>query len=169
MLRGRKVENNKNKSGDEIVHFVEFNPLYLEIFNKYKTEILKLLPEAKIELIGSAAVPMKGKRELDILVESSNKENAQKKLIKNGYEEGPVFEDTSYVKDFRYGIECEVHIMNKGDKKINEIKFLISKLKKDKKLRDKFEKFKESCESLDIREYRKRKAIFLKSNFNISY
>ena len=163
------MKNNKNKSGDEIVHFVEFNPFYLEIFNKYKTEILKLLPEAKIELIGSAAVPMKGKRELDILIEVPDKEKAQEILVKNGYGNGPIFGDTSYATDLKYGIECEFHILNKGHKQIKKFKSLVKELRKNKRLRENFERFKESCEGLTRREYRERKAEFLKKFLNISY
>jgi len=56
----------------ESIKIVDYDPVYLKIFKKYEKIIKKTLLISRINLNGSMAVPMKGKEEIDILVEVEN-------------------------------------------------------------------------------------------------
>lgn len=151
----------------DIVHIKDFDPLLVKIYTRYYKILKKLLPTAKIELVGSAAVPMKGKEEIDILIEVDNLEKSAKVLENNGFERGRTFlPRKAYFNDKKFGIECEFHIHPKGDENAIRIKKFKNKLKTDQKLRKKFELFKQSCEGLTRLEYRKRKTKWIKENIN---
>lgn len=141
----------------EYVKIVNFNPEWLDVFENYKTIIAK----AKCTLVGSAAVPMKGKEEIDIIVEVANVEKAQEALHKAGFGKGPIENGVGYARDYRFGIECELHIMLANHPKKMQAVELVKRLQANDKLRLKFEKFKESCDGISREEYRKRKAKFL--------
>lgn len=146
----------------EKIKIVDFDPVYLDIFEKYKKIILNIIPDLYIELIGSAAVPMNGKKEIDILIIADNYEEVQQKLHEDGFGKGPVEGTIAYLRDYRFGIEAEFHIMHSNTKKIEQARALVELLKKDKKLRKDFEEFKRSCDGISRAEYRKRKTEFLK-------
>ncbi len=131
----------------DIVHIVEFDPSYLEIYEKYKTIIKKILPDAIVELVGSASVPMAGKAEIDILVEAKPFENAIKLLQKEGGLEQPSrLPGKAYFNDKRFGIECEIHMHPIGHDMAVKLKLFRKLLKENKNLRDRFSDFKKSCD-----------------------
>jgi len=49
-----------------------------------------LLPNSKIEIVGSMAVPMKGRPEIDVLVIDLDVSGVSDILAKNGFKQGPV-------------------------------------------------------------------------------
>lgn len=63
------------------------------------------------------------------------------------------------------GVEIEIHILCKGDKRIRKVyDRVINTLKKNKELREKFESLKRSLNGKSIEEYKKIKSDFLQKN-----
>jgi|SRR3989344_2842611 len=150
--------------GDKIVEIVPYDPKYAEIFENYRTIILGVLPYVKVQLIGNVAVPMKGKKEIDVLVIAEDVLVAQEVLQKAGFHKGPIYEGEAYATDYRYNLECEVHLLPEGDRRISRINDLIKFLQEHDDVRSRYEEFKESCNGLSIREYRNRKADYIREN-----
>ena len=149
----------------ETIKIVDFNPVFLDIFEKYKKIIHEILSDLHIELFGSAAVPMNGKEEIDILIIADNYKEIQEILSQNGFGKGPIEGTIAYLRDYRFGIEAEFHIMHSKTKKIEQARALVEILKKNPKLRKKFEDFKRSCDGMSREDYRKRKTEFIKKIF----
>ena len=76
-----------------------------------KKEIKKILPKCKIKLIGSLAVPMKGKKEMDILIQTNNVEQAQNILKEKGYKKGPIANQEGFCRNYNYQVIIELHII----------------------------------------------------------
>lgn len=148
----------------EIIKIVDYDPVYLKIFKKYEKIIKKTLPLSRINLIGSIAVPMSGKEEIDILVEVENIEESQELLSKSKFRKGPVVDGTGYLRDYRFDIECEIHLVKFDDIKVKRTLSLVNKLQTNVFLRKQFEKFKKSCDGISGDEYRKKKNEFLKKS-----
>jgi len=146
---------------EEKIKIIDFNREFLLIFEKYKKIIKKILPTSKIYLIGSSAVPMKGKEEIDILIETDNPKEAQRILFKEGFSKGFETDNKIYHMDFRFGIECQIHLVEKGNKWIKRHLDFIKKLQKNHKIRKELEKLKEECDGLTKDEYKKRKNKFI--------
>ncbi len=145
----------------EKIKIVDFDPDFLNIFDKYKKAIRKIIPELKPELIGSAAVPMKGKEEIDIMIVADNFKEVQEKLSQHGFDKGPVEGKTAYLRDYRVGVEAEFHIVQAGSKKIEIARRLVSILRNNPQLKEAFEKLKEECNGMEREEYKKRKSGFI--------
>jgi GrpB-like predicted nucleotidyltransferase (UPF0157 family) len=147
----------------KIIEIIEPSQEILDLYNYFQGKIKKNLPKSRIRLIGSFGVPMCGKKEIDILVEVENVEKSHDLLAKNGFSKGPIFNGEGFLHDKKEGILCEVHILEKNDKRIEEVYFkMINKLKKDKLLRERFEYLKKSFNGKNIDEYKKAKSKFLK-------
>ena len=154
-------------SKDELpVKIIDFNPNFLKLFEKYKIIINKCLPKCNIYLIGSMAVPMKWKEEIDILVETEDVIKAHEILSKEGFSQGPIIKNSAFLRDYRFGIEAEIHLVRIGSKKIERTRKFVEKLQNNKELRLKFEEFKEKYSGLTRNEYRKKKEVFLKKYFS---
>jgi len=148
----------------ESIKIVDYDPVYLKIFKKYEKIIKKTLLISRINLIGSMAVPMKGKEEIDILVEVENIEESQELLFKIKFGKGPIVNGTGYLRDYRFNIECEVHLVKFDDPKVKKTLVLVDKLQKNIFLKKQFEEFKLNCDGISRDEYRKKKRDFLKNN-----
>ncbi len=134
---------------------------YFELFEEYKKIISKILPKAEITLIDSLAIPMLGKKEIDILIETENLEESCDLLTKEFPKRSPIVGNHVYFHDERKDIMVELHLSKKGSKKIKSVKEFIEKLKNNSKLKEKFEKFKLSCDSFSKEEYKKKKSEFM--------
>ena len=145
------------------VKIVEYNPAWKAFYYQYKKMIHTVLPDAKVELIGSAAIPMVGKKEIDILVICDDVEKAHSVLEKLAFGRGPITKEGGYLSDSRFGVEAEFHVVATGSKKIDNARRLIARLQSDKPLRDRLEFLKRSWDGLSREEYRKHKAEFLGS------
>ncbi len=148
----------------EIIKIVDYDPVYLKIFEKYEKIIKKALLRSRVNLIGSIAVPMLGKEEIDIIVEVENIKESQEVLSKIKFGKGPIVNGTGYLRDYRFNIECEVHLVKFNDSKVKKTLSLVNKLQTNVFLRKQFEEFKKSCDGISRDEYRKRKTDFLKKN-----
>ena len=146
---------------NELVEIVEFDPSFKKIYETYKKLVKSILPNIELELIGSAAVPMKGKKEIDIMIVVEDIKDIQSKLTKLGFSKGPIEGKTAYMRDYRFGIEVEFHIVQKGSKKIVNARKLVNILRNDGNLRKQFEELKEQYNGLNREEYRKRKSLFI--------
>jgi len=139
-----------------------------ELIDFYKTIVKNALPKAKITLIGSFAIPMCGKEEFDLLVETGDVRNAQKLIQEKGrgrFEIGPIVGGEGFCRSKkRFGIICELHIVPKEHKKIEVYLDLINKLKSKPEIVRKYEKLKWALNGSTEEAYKKEKSKFLKEN-----
>ena len=97
-----------------------------EIFGKingYIEMVQSILPSSKITLIGSFAIPMCGKEEFDLLVETDDVVESQNLVEQNSngiFGKGPVVGDEAYSRSKKkYGIICELHFLPKKTSKFS--------------------------------------------------
>ena len=129
-------------------------------------EIKIILPNSEVEPVGAMAVPMVGRPELDFMVISNDVEEDSKKLVENGYKQGPKVEATSFLKIMNWDVEVAVQIMPPGSKMIETHRKIVDKLRKDDSLRNKYEEFKRSLSGLSREEYKQKKSGWIRENLN---
>ena len=125
---------NKMIYKEECIKIIKPSKKIFQIIKKYKKIIKDALPSSKITLIGSFAIPMYGKEEIDLLVETDNVKKAQEIIQEKGlgrFGIGPIVDGEGYCRSKkRYGIICELHIVPKGHKKIKkylwDLKYLLT-------------------------------------------
>jgi GrpB-like predicted nucleotidyltransferase (UPF0157 family) len=127
-------------------------------------EVADLLPQSHVEAVGSMAVPMAGRPELDILVISEDITADSEVLSQNGYRQGPVVKNTSFLKKDMDDTEVAVQIMSPDNKMINIHRNIVKTLKDDEELKKKYEDFKRSLSGLTREEYKKQKSEYLEKN-----
>jgi GrpB-like predicted nucleotidyltransferase (UPF0157 family) len=152
-----------NKSKINETKIILHNQDSIEIYRIYKRMIMSKFPKLKIWLIGSAAVPMKGKREIDILIETDNVEKCKNALKKIGFSKGPTIDCVGYLRDYRFHLQGEFHVVGKKSKKTKEYLNFVDNLKKNKKLKNNLEKCKEKYSGHLRKLYRKKRDILLKN------
>jgi len=154
-----------NKSNIKII---EPSKETFELIDFYKKMIQKALPNSKITLIGSFAIPMFGKEEFDLLVEVDEVESSQIIISENSQDRigiGPIIDGEGFCRSKkRYGIICELHIVPRNHKKIKKYLGLIDKLKSNPKLVEEYNILKRSLDSSLESEYKQEKSKFLKSH-----
>lgn len=149
----------------ENIEIVKPSKKIFELYDYFEDKIKKALPEAKIRLIGSFAIPMAGKKEIDILIEIEDVENAQNILNKIGFSKGPIIKGEGFLHGRKDGFVCELHVLKPGDERIKKVYYKsINTLKDNKDLREKFEKLKMSLNGKSEKEYKAMKSKFLKEN-----
>ena len=149
---------------DNKIKIIEPSKELFDIANKYIKLIKNLLPESKICLIGSLAVPMCGKEEIDLLIETKDVKKAQEIVSKIGFSVGPIVDGEGFCKGRNFSVECDLHIVSNNHKKIKKYFGLINKLKENPDLFKKYESFKKSLNGSTIREYKSKKNKFLIEN-----
>lgn len=153
---------------ESIVKIIEPSEEIFEIITFYKNLISDILPKSKITLIGSFAIPMCGKEEFDLLVEVDDVEKAQQMIREKSHERmniGPIVDGEGYCRSKKkFGIICELHIVPKGHKKIQQYADLIDKLKSNQLILEKYTKLKKSLNGLPESQYKAEKDKFLKEN-----
>lgn len=127
-------------------------------------EVSDLLPRSQVEIIGAMAVPMAGRPELDILVLSEDITADSEILTQNGYNQGPVVNETSFLKKMSDNVEVAIQIMSADNKMVDIHRNLIEILRDDEELRKKYEEFKHTLSGLSKEEYKKRKSEWLETN-----
>ncbi len=138
-----------------------------EIFNLFdsiKKDVSKILDNISIELIGSLAVPMIGKKEIDILIQTNDIEDTQDKLKNIGFSKGPIINKEGFCINRDNDIVIEAHIVEFNDTKVKQYHNTIKRLQEDNKLREEFEKLKISLNGLELDEYKIKKNKFFKEN-----
>lgn len=150
------------------VKIIEPSKEIFEVAEDYINLIQKILPSSKITLIGSFAIPMCGKEEIDFLVETDNVLESQKKIEKESggiFGRGPIINGEGFSRSKkRFGIICELHFAPKGHKKINEYLKLIKNLRANSQIVKKYETLKKSLEGETEDIYKKKKSKFLEEN-----
>jgi GrpB-like predicted nucleotidyltransferase (UPF0157 family) len=155
-------EQRRIKRMNEIIEIIEPSEKIFDLYEHIKEKIMNVLPKANVRLIGSFAVPMCGKKEIDILVEINNIEDAQKSLKKVGFSVGPIIDGEAYLHLKERDIICELHILEPNDKKIKKVyDKTINTLKENKALKESFEKLKRSLNGKTSEEYKRTKQKFI--------
>lgn len=152
----------------DLIKIIKPSPEIFKIINFYKKLVKNIIPNSKITLIGSFAIPMCGKEEFDLLVETDDVKKTQELIQKKSsgrFGIGPIIDEEGYCRSKKkYGIICELHIINKGNKKIKGYLNLVNKLKLKPNLVKKYEKLKMSLDDSTEDRYKKEKDKFLKEN-----
>jgi len=136
----------------------------LTLQEKMVTEVTNLLPTSNVEVVGSMAVPMAGRPELDILVISDNIANDSEILSSNGYKQGPIINETSFLKKMCDNVEVAIQIMSSDNKMVGIHRKLIEVLRNDEVLKNRYEEFKRTLSGLSREEYKKQKSDWLETN-----
>ena len=145
------------------IKIIEPSKGVFELYESFERRIREALPLAKTRLIGSFAVPMCGKSEIDVLVEVKNVEEAQKTLEGIGFSRGPLIDGEGFSRRKEDGIVCELHILNYGAKRISGVYDKVTRiLKQNKVLRDQLASLKRSLNGKTEEEYKAAKSEFLK-------
>jgi GrpB-like predicted nucleotidyltransferase (UPF0157 family) len=136
----------------------------LTLQEKMVNEVSSLLPASHVEVVGSMAVPMAGRPELDILVISEDITADSDILSQNGYKQGPVVKETSFLKKMSDNVEVAVQIMFADNKMVGIHRNLIDTLRNDEELRKRYEEFKHTLSGLSREEYKRQKSEWLEKN-----
>ena len=139
---------------------IEVSELQKEIIN----ELSCILPNSSVESIGSMAVPISGKSEIDVMVVSGSVDADSKLLIDKGYKQGPVIREVAYLNIKRNGIRVDLQILPVGHKMIETHRRILIKLREDQVLRKAYEQFKKSLDGAPNDEYKQRKMAWIKDN-----
>lgn len=129
-----------------------------------RTEITKLIPNSRVELIGAMAVPMVGRPEIDLMIISDHIEEDSKVLVTAGYRQGPMVHGISFLKRMEEGIEIAVQVMNSENRMVNVHRNLIRILREDNDLRNRYEDFKRTLSGLSRDEYKRCKSVWIQEN-----
>jgi GrpB-like predicted nucleotidyltransferase (UPF0157 family) len=145
-----------------------------EVFAKaffYLNFLKEILPKAKITLIGSLAIPVCIKNEIDILVEIEEDEDilkVQEKIRDENqdlFRIGPIVNGEGYSRTKKkHGIICELHILHRGDDRIEKYIRQIEQFKSNPELAKKYGDLKRSLDGYKSSEYKKAKNEFMKEN-----
>ncbi len=146
---------------EDIIKIITPSKEIFDLIEDYKRIVKNALPKANITLIGSFGVPMCGKEEIDLLVETDDVKESQLILNKNGFGIGPIVEGEGFSINKKYDITCELHIVPRGHKKIRAYLSLIKKLQNDKTLLEKYELLKWSLNGKSKEIYKLKKNDFL--------
>lgn len=157
---------------EEVVHIIDPSPEIIEKAESYMTMLREILSDATITLIGSLAVPVCLKDEMDVLVEIEPDQDialVQEKIKKETgemFHVGPIEdEEEGFMRSKKkYGVRCELHIIHKGDSRGDRYRELVSKLQSDPGLAKQYDAFKRSLNGLPLDEYKTEKLRFLREN-----
>lgn len=152
------------ESKEKTETIIEPNDHILRIQQEYIEKIQQLLPEAHIEIVGSMAIPMAGRSELDILVISKDIETDSKKIEDTGFLYRTLADNAYYLKKKVEGVDVTVHVMFKDNKMITIYRKMIELLRSDDILRKRYEEFKWTLNGLARSEYKKKKVDWMKEN-----
>ncbi len=131
---------------------------------KIVKELEGILPDSEIELVGAMAVPMVGRPEIDVMVISNKVEQDSKDLVREGYKQGPIVNEISYLKKYENDIEIGIQIIPPGHKMIDVHGKIIQKLRDNPELRESYETFKKTLNGLGREEYKEKKSAWIKEN-----
>ena len=127
-------------------------------------EIKKLFPSRVVEHIGALAVPMCGRKEIDIMVISPNVSSDSITMNQTNYSAGPNIDGISYFRKFINNTEIGIQIVPENHPIIDIHRRIIKKLKNNPELKKRYSKFKYSLNSLTPDEYKSRKGAWIKEN-----
>jgi GrpB-like predicted nucleotidyltransferase (UPF0157 family) len=153
-------------SESDKIEIYPYDPLSAEKFDKIAEKIRAVLPQAKIELRGAAALKISGQKEIDVYIPASptdfddniNKISAIFGKPRSYYS----LQRTRFV-DYIGQTKAEIFVINKESNQwLDCLKFENYLIKNPDALK-KYEKLKESGHNLSVREYYRRKTEFINS------
>ena len=151
---------------ENVVRIIEPSKEIFELIGFYTEMIQKALPDSKITLIGSFAIPMCGKEEFDLLVEVDDVEKSQERIQERSQGRmgiGPIVDGEGFCRSKkRFGIICELHIVPIGHHRIRQYTDMIDRLRSNPQIIEEYEELKRSLDGHLESEYKKEKSIFLK-------
>ncbi len=148
----------------EKIKIIPYNPETKEVFNKIKEEIKGFLPNIDIQHRGSTALGISGQGEIDLyipVIENDFNKNLEI-LISHFGKPGSVYSlkrarFVKYIDD----IKIEIFLVNKESKDwLDSVKFE-KYLKQNPESLKEYEKLKQKCNNLPLREYYKNKIKFI--------
>ena len=170
--------NNEQKTinAEEVVHIIDPSPEIIEKAESYMKMLREILSDATITLIGSLAVPVCLKDEMDVLVELEPGHDialVQEKIKKETgdmFHIGPIKDgEEGFMRSKKkYGVRCELHIIHKGDSRGGRYRELVSKLQSNPGLAREYDAFKRSLSGLPLEVYKKEKLRFLREHHLIN-
>lgn len=166
----QEPEKVSSKSND-IIKIIEPSEEVFKAVSFYIDLVHSIIPKSKITLIGSLAIPVCTKNEMDLMVEVEPDQDIHKILeqITNNsndrFYSGLVVNNEGFVRSKKkYGIRCELHILHSNDERV--IKYLeqVNRFKSDAELTKKYETLKQSMNGKTEAEYKEAKNAFFKEN-----
>ncbi|MEA3414153.1 MAG: GrpB family protein [Nanoarchaeota archaeon] len=137
----------------EKVIFIEYSDSISKTYNSCKKFIKDNLNVLDIQLIGSFAIPIKSREEIDILVEVKDMNLIQKDLRKKNFKIISIKDSEIIAIKDDLDIICKLYLvpihLNKKQKYLD----LLSKMKSDTNLRLKYEKLKTKYSGKTLRSY----------------
>lgn len=157
---------------EEVITILEPTREVLEKADFYMNLLRKILPEATVTLIGSLAIPISVKNEMDILIEINENEDilaTQEKIRQESggdiFGVGPIVDGEGFSRTKKkHGIICELHILHKGDQRVEKYLEQTRRFKSDPDLADRYDKLKRSLNGSTSSAYKAEKAKFFKKN-----
>ena len=140
------------------VEIVEPSPEIFALQERMLTEIRSLLPDASVEFVGASAVPMVGRRGIDVIVISKDIQRNTGLLVDGGFSRGPIEHGISYLKKYVNDIEVGVQVMSPENKMVSTHRGIIRTLREHEALRKQYEDFKRTLSGLSTNEYKKKKS-----------
>ena len=104
-------------SNESIVKIIEPSKEIFELIAFYKKLIQKALPNCKITLIGSFAIPMCGKEEFDLLIEVDDVKNSQRLIKENSQNRigiGPIVDGEGFCRSKKRISQSEADYCRRG-------------------------------------------------------
>jgi hypothetical protein len=159
-----------SKSND-IIKIIEPTEEVFKAVDFYIELIHKIIPESKITLIGSLAIPICTKNEMDLMIEIEPEQDINKILEQvisssdDRFYSGTVVNNEGFVRSKKkYGIRCELHILHKNDERVGKYLEQLKRFKSDTELTKRYETLKRSMNGKTEAEYKEAKNIFFKEN-----
>lgn len=170
-LKNQQESEKVSPKSHNIIEIVEPTEEVFREVDFYIDLIQRIIPESKITLIGSLAIPTCTKNEMDLMVEVEPSQDINKILeqITNSGDDrfysGTVVNNEGFVRSKKkYGIRCELHILHRDD--VRALKYLeqVKRFKSDAELTKKYETLKQSMNGKTEAEYKQAKNIFFREN-----
>ena len=159
-----------SKSND-IIKIIEPTEEVFKTVNFYTELVHNIIPKSKITLIGSLAIPICTKNEMDLMVEVEPDQDIHKILeqITNSnsdrFYSGTVVNNEGFVRSKKkYGIRCELHILHRDDERVVKYLEQVKRFKSDADLTKKYETLKQSMNGKTEAEYKEAKNVFFREN-----
>lgn len=140
-----------------------------KILDKQKDCVKKLqesFPNELVENVGSMAVPMTGRSEIDIMVVADKDRYLAiiNILAVWGYGNGPVIDGIAYLRKLEEGIEIGIQILPPDHKMITIHRKILERLRADGKLRHDYSELKKSLGGQTEEYYKAKKSDWIREN-----
>lgn len=171
-----KTENQQESAkilskSNDIIKIIEPTEEVFKAVNFYIELVHNIIPESKITLIGSLAIPICTKNEMDLMVEVEPNQDINKILeqITNNsndrFYSGLFVDNEGFVRSKKkYGIRCELHILHNDDERVRKYLEQVNRFKSDAELTKRYETLKQSMNGKTEAEYKEAKNVFFREN-----